>query len=351
MKCKTRAAALLMSAAMVFSLAACGADTSRGAEHEGNKMSAGVYILSEIDAYYDALDKAPDGVTSPKDVMKAQIDGKTGSQFITERAVEYVKQFYTIEKLFNEKGLTFSEDTEQNIVKNTDYLWEYSQEFYERNGISKQAVSTLNQNLYKSDMLFFDLYGEGGERTVGDSEIEDYYVSTRARVRYIPFAFFDQSKMEMLPDEEKAKVEEKANSYFERAKAGEDMNDLIAEYETEQNGGTAPHEHTPGMHDAIIKETSLSPSSDFVKEMFSAPIGEVKLFSDSTSYYVAVKVDPLADDRSDFEGNHAKLLQEMKKDEFDEYLLEQSKDVQVTFNDAAIKRYTPEKLKFDEPEE
>ena len=30
---------------------------------------------------------------------------------------------------------------------------------------------------------------------------------------------------------------------------------------------------------------------------------------------------------------------------------DRSKDVQVTFNDAAIKLYTPEKLKFDEPEE
>lgn len=370
---KKRIGALLLGALMAASLAGCGSDTSWVAKSGDSVMSAGVYILAQMDAYNDAQDivgeaEADDASSSSssesdqdelKRILSTQIEGKTGSQFVTDRANDYIKAYFATEKIAEERGITLGESDEAALVNNDNLIWQYSSEFYTKNGVSKESMSKMTRNLTLQDKIMEQMYGAGGEREISEEEYETYFRQSRARIRYIPFSLMTSTYVPM-EDEEKEAVREKANSYYERAKAGEDMLDLLAEYqaeidqknkeEAEAAGETYEQPDRSnialGYGDVLVKEGNSSPSKAVVDELFSAPENEVHLIEDSNAIYVAMKVDPMFD-RSTYENTKPTLMKELKQEEFDQWLFEQGSALDITYNEAALERYTPDKLNYN----
>lgn len=369
---KKRAAALFTSAAMALSLAACGSSTSWAARSGQTTMPAGVYILSQIDAYYDAQDALKeagvswDSSSKPSEikklVFKSQVDGQPAEDFISQKAGEYVQTYFAAQQLAAERGVALTAEDEAVLKSNNDLLWQYSEDFYTQNGISKDSVSLMTSNYLLQNRLFSTIYGEGGERAVSEEQYQSYYTESRIRVRYLPLAISAS-----LSDEEKAALEEKANGYLERVQKGENLTALIEEYQNElydemqkaaeeaagsgSSSSTAQSEPaerpviTEGQFDLILTKDSGSPSQALTDEMFSAPEGEARLVQDENAFYIAMRVDPMFS-AEDYEALKPTLLQEMKGEEFNQWLVEQGSAIEITYNAEALGRFTPQKIDF-----
>lgn len=356
MNLKQRAAALAMAAVTTVSLAACGEDTTWAAKMGEETMPAGVYILNQIDAYYslqDEVDKQKaqtaeeEGAQteSEKEInyLKEQIDGKSGSQYVTDKARAFVNEYYAVNKLFEEKGLSLSEQDRAVLQQNREMAWQYSGSFYEKNGVAQSSLDMLTENYYKRQMLFTSIYGEGGEKAVPDAELEALYTEQNVRVRYITFPLTKDGAA--MTEAEAAEVEKVANSYLERAQKGENLTALINEYRKSTAAeGAEVEDLAEGAGDIVLSKEN---TSLVARELATAPLNELKLFHDPTAaYYVGMRVETMFD-RNDFEMSKSGLLHELKQEEFDAWLFEQASGLSVTYNEAAISRYTPEKLKFD----
>lgn len=358
MKCTKTTAALLFSTAFCLIFASCGSDTTWAARAGGKTMPAGVYILSQISAYYDAQDKlaqtadASASSQSPsqqlKETLQSDVEGRTGSEFITDEAMQSAKRYFAAEKLFDELGLSFTQDDETILSQNLKLVWQYSQAFYEQNGVAQSSVEDVNRNYMKQNKVFSAVYGEGGEKELSDADYEAYWKETRARVRYMEFKRTDDTGMP-LAQEEADKLKAKADAYLARAKAGEDIDKLAAEYRKETDPADESGEPTPGQNDAILTKDSTYPSKILTDEMFGAPLNEARLVEDASYYYVAMRVDPMFD-RTGFENAKTSMLREMKQDEFNAWLAEQASGIEIEYNQASMKRYTPEKLKMETPQ-
>lgn len=351
------AAAILAAAMLAASLAACGTDTGWVAKSGEDTMPAGVYILSEVDSYYTAqpewVKTLGDSSTVPQDeagkarqFMRADVGGITGAQKIKEEADKQTKRYFATEKLFRDRGLSLTEETENAVAQNNNMIWQYNGAFYEQNGISKNSVDLSTRNYTKRNELMTDLYAADGERPFTDEDYENYFRETRRRIRYIPFYLTDDNGAALSEEEEK-KVEEEAGAYLERANKGEDFSALLAEYQKAQTGTDLP-DTTPGAYDALVTKDSTSPSEVMIGEMFDAPENEARLVRDTGVILLCMRVDTLFN-RDDFESSKAAILKEVKQDDFDAWLDEQAAALEITYNDAALKRYTPEKLNFKTP--
>ena len=354
MKGKSRIAAVLLAGAAAVSFASCGADTTWVARNGEDVMPAGVYIVGEIDSYYDAeerfaelnpdMEVSTDASDRAKVVLGGDIDGKTGAQYISDRAMERVKNYFAVEKICRERGIALTEADESMMSRNNDSVWSYTSAFYERNGVSRESLEKMSQNYMKQNLLLENLYGEGGERAISDADYEAHYRSTRTRVRYIPFSLLNTETGEALSEEDAQKVRDEANAYLGRAKDAEEMAKLLIEHETAVNG-EAPEDTAPGAYDMLLTEDSTSPSQEFVDEMRAAAEGEAHLIENGNTIYVAMRVDPMSG--SDvIESLKSTMLREIAEDEFDAWLIEQGNALSITFNDAALKRYTPSKINF-----
>lgn len=374
---KQRAAALVLSAAMATSLAACGSDTSWAASYAETTMPAGVYILNQIDGYYDAQDALKEagiawetsmtGDELKKFVLKNEVEGRPAADYISERAAQYTRSYFAVNKLAAERGIALSAEDEAGLQNSLEQLWLYSGTFYTQNGISKDSVLLMTRNYLTQTRLFESIYGEGGEQSPSEEEYKNYYLENRVRVRYLPLTFSSS-----LSEEEKTALEEKANGYFERAQKGESLTVLIEEYQNElyeealkaaeeasssSSESSSPAEEaepaeritiTEGEYDLILTRDSSAPSKTLTDEMFGAAEGEVKLVRDEQAIYIAMRVDPMFS-QEDYESLKPSLLQEMKEEEFEQWLAEQGNTLEIVYNEAALKRFTPSKLNFKLP--
>lgn len=368
MNVQKRAAALITGAAMVLSLAACGSNTSWAARSGESTMPAGVYILNEIDAYYDAqdalseagvvLESSPSSEEAKKQLLGSQVQGQPAADFIQAKTADYVRAYFAAEKLAAERGISTTEEDEAALKNNCEMVWQYSGSFYSQNGVSKDSVLLMTRNYLLKNKLFAALYEEGGERAVSEQEYQDYYLESRIRVRYLPL-----SVSSTMTDEEKAALQEKANGYLQRLQSGEELSALINEYQNElydeaqkaaeESGSSSSASSEPnerpnvaeGEYDLILTRDSASPSQALTDEMFGAPEGEARLISDERAHYIAMRVDPMFS-AEDYEALKPTLLEEMRGDEFQSWLIEQGSAMDIAYNDAALKRFTPKKLNF-----
>lgn len=353
MKAKTGAALLMMAAVLLFT--SCGTDTSWVAKSQEDTMPAGVYIAEQIDSVYEVVDRyielnpdaeQPEALEDQAELaLKAHIDGKTGEELVNELTTQRIKRYFATEKLSREYGIELSESDLASIQQNIDSLWSYASEFYEANGVSRSSIEQASVTYSKQNLLMRSIYGEGGERELTDEDYKTYFTENYTRVRYLAFPLYDTTTGEKLSEEDEQKLRDEANAYFERAKKGEAMSDLLIEREKEVTG-EEPADTTPGAYDLFLSESSTSPSPAFVEEMRAAAENEPHLIEEETVIYLAMRVDALSDTNY-FEKVKPAMLQTIKQDEFDAWLDEEAAAIEISMNDAAVSRYKADKLRLD----
>lgn len=383
--------AAALCAAIAMSFAGCGnniagPDTSYGAEIDGVKIPAGVFISMQMDAYYDALsytDPADEAAAETSETTAAEtsaasetettttpftdktIEGKEVREWINDEATKYMQEYVAVENKFDELGLSFENNEKEKITVYMDSLWEYYGSSYEEIGISKDSQILIMLNSQKKNAVFDHYYGKGGETEISEEDVKNYLNENNARINYIRMELKD-GEGNLLKSDGKAEIKEMAEGYIERIKNGEDMNAVGKEYEDYYDAlveealknssgdstvlmGETDSEETAEEpltdNTAVISKDGYTPSAAVVEKIFDGSVktGDVILVEEDEVYYIVEYLD-LFSDESYLEDNDSTARHAIKDEEFDAMIESWTANQNVVRNEAAYKRYKLEKF-------
>lgn len=217
----------------------------------GMQIPNGIYIYDlQLTAYNEASSKIKEEKgdslgTAEVTVFTETIDGKPASAWLKDYALERVKRYVAIESLFDEYGLTLSDDDNNSIndyIKSLDNdLGYYAQyygieestfgEHFENMGISKDTLRKITENSYKESAVFLHNYDKDGLTPVSEEEINSYATENYAAVKLLKVTFTDHQGLSLKDDADKEKIRELAQSYADRANSGEDWVDIQYDFD------------------------------------------------------------------------------------------------------------------------
>ncbi|MBQ4225260.1 MAG: hypothetical protein II773_03810 [Oscillospiraceae bacterium] len=403
-----RLAAAAAAAAMTVSLAGCGENAKYCAVSGTEQIPAGVYIYYLVSAYSDAQSRMTETDT---DVFATTVEDKPAATWMSDTAREDLIEYAAIENKFSEYGLSLSKGQTDDAKSMVESMWTYYGEYYENYGISEDSFRKTYQNMLKSGMIFDNIYGEGGERAVSDDELRTYLRDNYAKTNYIKFDLVDFEGT-ALDDAAKAERRAEAESYLERAKNGEDMNTLSAEYtdhvtklreeynaskQAEEDAAAGEANVTPspasandaenadqanvwadtadesadetaeeadavqdidistdmlqsvGAADNVryIKKDSGIPDAAVNARIFAMNAGDFELIEGEGAYYVVSRLDIFETDDY-YNSQKSNILHELRDEEYESLKKEWAASAQLTLNNEAMARYTPQELKSRE---
>ncbi|MEG2174700.1 MAG: hypothetical protein RR135_04355 [Oscillospiraceae bacterium] len=335
----------LILALVLSALTGCSGSNARiAATYNGGEVPAGIYIANLLSAENEASYQIPD---PSKPLLKQEIDGKKASDWIKERAQEYTKRFAAVESECTRLGITLDETVSTSIVSSIAQSWETQGTIYQQNGVSQASLAMLSQSSNKSALLLQKIYGEGGEKAVGEDELKSYYMQNYRRVLFLLIPKVDEASGAMLEGDPLKEREALIDAYYSRAQNGEKLFDLMNEYEKTK---PTPTTLVESQQEAVISKTTTSYPASFLTAVFAqdAALGTVERYEDETGRYtILFDRRDLMGDGSQYAMAKASLLSEMKREEFLADLLKiADSSIDFVFNDNAVRRYTPSKLKL-----
>lgn len=218
---------------------------------EGVQIPNGLYLFElEMTAYNEASSKIREEKgdslgTAEVTVFTETIDGKPASGWLKDYALDRVKRYVAIEKLFDEYDLTLSDEDNQSIndyISSLDTdLGYYAQyygieestfgEHYENMGISKDSLRKLTENSYKESAVFLHNYDTDGLTPVPADEINSYAAENYAAAKLLKFEFTDHQGLALKEDADIQEIRDLAQAYADRVNSGEDWLDIQYDFD------------------------------------------------------------------------------------------------------------------------
>ena len=339
-----KTAASAMALLLAGSLGACsiGGDTTWVAKFGDQTVPAGVYLIQMVEGYYGLLDES--GVEDDA-LLKTQFDGQSGSQKVSDNARAALNAYIAVEEKFDELGLTPEPLAFEAIPQNAEMYWQYVGQVYERNGVSIDSYTKTLENTTKKSQVFNAIYGEGGSQEVPESEIRAKFETDYAKIIVIPLSF-SGSEDEETKKEADQNTRDTINGYKQRADAGEDMEDLVYEARKQATGDEDLEKPEAGSSYTFVNRNNSQYGQPVTDAIFAAANGVPTVFEDENSIFLFTRYD-ITENENDFTSRKASILAEMKSQEFDALIAEWATALSdVTYNEAAFKRYSAEKLKL-----
>jgi len=333
MKKITKILAVILVAVMVFSFTACSNWVVKGG---GEKVPKGIYALRMISAFYMAeieLD-LEESLTS-KELLEKEIDGVSVEEWIKDFTLNAVKEYIAIEHEFKRLELTLSENSIAYAKSLAATQWKAYQFTYAKNGISLETLENANINSRKESVLFWSLYGEGGEKEVTDAQIESFFEENYFTINEILLPKKDEDG-KVYDDTKLQELRDKAEDYLERA-ASEDFDELVAESQDE-------HIHEGETYGKMISKKSSGYEESTINKLTAAKVGDVFMDEDD-EYIMVIKKCEMEDVDDIIEKNHDALVSEMKIDEYGDYLVGVADAMGIEINEKNF--VAPSKMKLD----
>ena len=328
-----RAAAGLLALAMCLSFAGCYDENKTWAARRGDDvLPIGGYIYYLYSAYSEAANQ----VDSDTAVLDATIEDQEASEWILNRAMDYLRSYYYMDEKFDEYGLEITEEDQNEIDASTNSVWSYYQDTFETLGIAKESFDqAYTQYNLKYEKVMTAMYGEGGELEMPESEMETYFTDN-----YYDYEYFyasmsktdeDGNSVE-LSDEERQDMLDQLNNYVEEINSGETTLETAAnDFAYLMVRDSTYNAPGPSQPDSI--------SQDLREAIESLDEGEAGLAESSSGYYVVRRL-PIADAYETVvanENDRYTLLAAMKSEEFNDYVIEQSASLEgIELNQEAI---------------
>lgn len=384
--------AVLMALVIMLSMTACG-DTSWIINVDGEIVNSGLYIYYQSQGYTAAgYELAAEDQNYYYYMMYglSYIDDSIGDQtvkdYMNEYALNMCEQYVVVERLFDQLGLELTEDDEALIDAQVNNLWNQSSDALEKAGISKATVKKAATSTLKEEMVFNAYYEVGGLNGTTEEDIQGFLEDNYARIKYMTFPYADDVN-DAVDQDRLNEALDMANAYLERAEAGEEMDDLIAEYdeilaeqeatEEVENEETTSDETTTDEtttdetttdettdeeenvkedlpeidaeeeeeypNEVILYIEDTTPSEKFVNYVFEdVKTGTFDLVQDDLNIYLVQKLDIL--ERDDiYEDNRETFLYALFDSDYTALINNTLADYSVVVNDNSVKRYKPER--------
>lgn len=372
--------AVMVAAAMLAASSGCG-DQSWSYKADGVSLSAGTYLYNLLNGYYEGYDlvESPDEV---KDILKAEVEDsdsgeqKTLEQYALDTANETSERMVAVESLFNKYDLTLDETEDEAARSYASQVWSTAKKTLEGYGIAEESFNYCYADYsVKYGQVFEHLYGEEGDKAVSDDDLKKYFADN-----YVGYAFFslsmaqtdDDGNTTKKSDEEFQKAETLFNGYADMInKDNKDYKDVAKQY-------IADYEMTyDPTYSGALKNDNDSSSFDeeVVKKVRELGEGEAAVVvsgeEESTVYHFvyrpknseiedylvvdATSTTPATDPDGgvyvyDLKSGYTRytMLNDMKGDEYRDYLAEQAKSIGIQKNETAIKGYKVKMFISDE---
>ena len=167
----------------------------------------------------------------------------------------------------------------------------------------------------------------------------------RTKILVIPL-YFSTSEDEEVRAKNEKDTREMIQKYYEKAKAGEDMEEVV--FEAHKEASSDPDSLTkpePGSSYTFVSKSNPQYDDTIVKAIFDAPLGEPTIAESETGMYMFVRYD-INENPNDFESRKMNLTEQLRGEAYNELVKEWANTLSgVTFNEKAFSRYTPSKLK------
>lgn len=327
-----------------------GSDTQVIATVEGEDVPAGVYLYYLLNGYLQAASLVENPYADP---LGQQVDGQPAEEYIAGYAMDEFKKYAATGPLFEELGLALTTAETASVISSLESSWESNQALFTDNGISRESLEKATYATLQQQLIYDYYYGEDGTEKLSDQQLADHFQAEYARVSMLVFEKFDESGI-ALEESAMQQVRDQAEGYLQRAMAGEDFDGLAIEWETQQLGDSFDpegedlaqfgHSHDdPFAHDTIIHQQKSYMPAGFLEEAFAAPVGEAQLYEDNYYLVVYLRKDILANPE-DLETYRAVLTSDLAMPLLEEKLLARAAQLELVFNEKAVKRYTPDQV-------
>ncbi len=351
--------AVLLVACMALSLAGC-SDTTWIMKADDIVLNSGLYIYYQTQGYSAAvMELASQDYNYYMNYMYGvtMLDEKIGEQTVAEYANEYAidmcKQYIVVEHLFSELGLELSDEDEALIKAQVKNALNNKEQF-EAIGISEATIKKVVTSLVKENKVFAAYYEVGGVKGTTEEALKTHFADDFARIKYMTFNFAESAD-DAIDEAVKNEQLALAQSYLDRANAGEDFNALIEEYDeylasleaseetaeetAEDETVDAEEEVDEYLNETIIHIEDKAPSEKFVGYVFSAcKVGEYSIIQDDINFYLVQRLDVLEREEI-YESQRNSIISELYDSDYTSLINETLKNYTITINEKAVKRY------------
>lgn len=360
--------AVLLVACMALSLAGCG-DTTWIMKADDIVLNSGLYIYYQTQGYYEAVMTLAQqdmnyyyAYMYGQPLLEEKLNDGTVEDYTNQYAIDMCRQYVVVEHLFNELGLEVSAEDEALIKAQVRNTWNDSKESLESIGISESTLRKVITSRIKEDLVFEAYYEVGGIKGTTEETIKDHLSDDYARIKFMTFNFAESIE-DAIDEAVKNEQLALAQSYLDRANAGEDMNTLIEEYnayleslkeeettdeETADNetadetveAETEDEEADPYLNETLLHVDGTYPSEKFVGYVFNnCKVGEYSLIQDDINFYLVQRLDIL--ERNDiYENYRDSLIAEIYDSDYTKLINETLAKYDIDINEKSVKRYT-----------
>ncbi|MCL2034915.1 MAG: hypothetical protein FWG94_09315 [Oscillospiraceae bacterium] len=358
MKAMKRGTAFLLAVLMMIS-AGCGGDTSWVFRSGEDVISAGMYIIGQINGFSEAMAKLAEEnenntefvMPDQKAFLKTTVDGKQADIWINDAAKDFSRELIAVNRRFASLSLTLDESDNAFIENSISSAKSQNGDFYSKSGVSDESLRQLYAFARKRSKLFRTLYEEGGEFAVPESGLKDYFNENYGYAELLPVSIpylvpeGETRSLAELREEAKAN----ADRFQKRAEEGEAMEILMHEWNTELSSSEEPLP-TPTKEEISVLVSGNDRQEygeEFVDAIINVNPGEVGQF-ESMGYIFVYKGRDVFEDPELFESQRYMILIEMKTDAYEAKLKEWGNEIVLEENVTALNRYKPGNIKFPE---
>lgn len=344
-----RPLAAACAAVMVLTASGCG-DTSWSFKTEKSTLSNGTWIYQTAIKYQEALSKisedseSSDSETSV-DINNSKIENKNAIDWIYKEAKEACKKQLTIEKLAKDNKVTYDEselDAMESMYKS--YYFSMSGTLDEL-GVSQETfMNTEVKQSFLSNKLFEKLYNKGGSKEVPDEDLKKYFTENYTDYFYIPYSLktTDTEGNEIdITDDEKDKVKTNFAKYADMLnKDGKTKDDVIEEYKKDFSVDSVPNSSNV----AKLDSTGMSDELKKIFQELNDKTATVRTIENST--YLIYKgsitedAERISDEADENVISRSSILQDMKGDEYNEYIKSEQKTIVYDLNPDCLSKYS-----------
>lgn len=336
MKALKKLSAFLLSGLLFLSATAC-TDKSWAVKTEAKTISSGIYHYFLFESYQQAVDKLSTDGNTMTDLSGQAIDGKDASVWVRDTAVDHCKSMLATEKMFEDKGLSLSDDETREAQENTDSVWENSGEtLSDKYGIDKESFHQA-YSIYplEVDKLFDTIYGKDGENQISDEEITTFYNENYVNMLiYSKIAYNGEGEDDGVDhsNDTAEKIDEQFKSYAEMINTGaktiNEVSDMIKQ--------TDSLDTDPFVNQLINKNSADVPAA-IKNVIMELEVGKAAYTKFNEVFFLFYKQDNAAVpiDLSD-EEEREKILFDMNSANFEEMIEETKNNMQFSINEAVI---------------
>lgn len=311
MNFKKITAALTAVLIIVLSFGGCSRE-SYALTIDGNNIDAGVYGYYLSIAQNDPIYK----------------DEKDKSTVACSLCAEYVAGH----KLIGEYGVSLNAEQKVAAASQVKGMWQKFSGFYQKYSVSKQTLSEIIEYNKLIDNLTLKIYGDGGEKSVGNDSVEKYFYSNYVAVKIISADFKDDSG-ETFGKEQVDEITEKFIDMRNLTKAGADMQSAaeklldVADYDD---------------NIVVIRSDDSSYPESMFSKILTLSAGSVQVFRYEKGIYLIQKFDMSKDKASYFDLYKNECLISMKKEETKNEISAIAQSYKMIYNDKVMSKIEAE---------